>query len=194
MWLVVFVCFICKAGIVLDMKKNDGSLKVTLCCQPFATPEKVHDIAMETYRNIKVRLPDLLRSMSLYLANRDAEAILFRPIKVGDAGLFDCSFFSILWWFLWDIFMVFVVVTNTHTNACHQETSVLWWSRLCENIAPPCHLSATVGHMVLHLVLRCVSVCYMAVSSVALCELCWNTCVCVCQLYVTVCVVCDSLW
>lgn len=64
------------------MTKEDGTPRVILRTQPFATPEKVHDVAMETYRNIKTRLPGLQRSMSLYLANRDTEAILFRPIKV----------------------------------------------------------------------------------------------------------------
>ena len=67
---------------VVAMKKEDGTPRVVLRTQPFATPEKVHDVAMETYRNIKTRLPGVQRSMSLYLANRDTEAILFRPIKV----------------------------------------------------------------------------------------------------------------
>jgi hypothetical protein len=64
------------------MKKEDGTARIVLRTQPFAMPEKVHDVAMETYKNIKTRLPGLQRSMALYLANRDTEAILFRPIKV----------------------------------------------------------------------------------------------------------------
>ena len=66
-----------QAGVVVAMTKEDGTPRVVLRTQPFATPEKVHDVAMETYRNIKTRLPGLQRSMSLYLANHDTEAILF---------------------------------------------------------------------------------------------------------------------
>ncbi|KAK7090645.1 conserved oligomeric Golgi complex subunit 3-like isoform X2 [Littorina saxatilis] len=74
--------FLSRATVVVEMKKDDGTQRVVLRTQPFATPEKVHDVATETYRNIKTRLPALQRSMALYLANRDTEAILFRPIKV----------------------------------------------------------------------------------------------------------------
>nr|KAG5697557.1 hypothetical protein BaRGS_019778 [Batillaria attramentaria] len=74
--------FLSRANVVVTMKKDDGTQRVVLRTQPFATPEKVHDVAMETYRNIKTRLAGVQRSMSLYLANRDTEAILFRPIKL----------------------------------------------------------------------------------------------------------------
>ncbi|XP_076454216.1 conserved oligomeric Golgi complex subunit 3-like [Babylonia areolata] len=74
--------FLSRAGVVAAMKKEDGTPRVVLRTQPFALPEKVHDVATETYRNIKTRLSGVQRSMSLYLANRDTEAILFRPIKV----------------------------------------------------------------------------------------------------------------
>ena len=82
-----------KAGVVVTMKKDDGTPRVVLRTQPFATPEKVHDVAMETYRNIKTRLHSLQRSMALYLANRDTEAILFRPIKVGHQTVMAFFFF-----------------------------------------------------------------------------------------------------
>ncbi|XP_059143822.1 conserved oligomeric Golgi complex subunit 3-like isoform X2 [Physella acuta] len=74
--------FISRANIVTSLKKEEVSTKVTLRQQPFATPEKVHDVVAETYKNLKTKLPMVQRSMSLYLANRDTEAILFRPIKV----------------------------------------------------------------------------------------------------------------
>lgn len=67
-----------------SLKKEEVSTKVTLRQQPFATPEKVHDVVAETYKNLKTKLPMVQRSMSLYLANRDTEAILFRPIKVSE--------------------------------------------------------------------------------------------------------------
>lgn len=76
----IFVEF--QATVVVSMKKEDGTPRVLLRTQPFATPEKAHDVAMETYRNLKTKLPGVQRSMALYLANRDTESILFRPIKV----------------------------------------------------------------------------------------------------------------
>ena len=37
----------------------------------------------ETNKLLRSKLPKLLESMSLYLANKDTESILFKPIKVG---------------------------------------------------------------------------------------------------------------
>ncbi|BFZ06191.1 hypothetical protein BsWGS_09229 [Bradybaena similaris] len=74
--------FMSRANIITSMKKEDATSKVTLRQQPFASPEKIHDVVAETYKNIKTKLPLVQRSMSLYLANKDTEAILFRPIKV----------------------------------------------------------------------------------------------------------------
>lgn len=64
------------------MKAEEGIKSVTLRQQPFATPEKLHDVVSETYKNIKSRLPTIHKSMQLYLANKDTETILFKPIKV----------------------------------------------------------------------------------------------------------------
>ncbi|KAK0059752.1 conserved oligomeric Golgi complex subunit 3-like isoform X1 [Biomphalaria pfeifferi] len=74
--------FMSRASVITSMKKEDAGTKITLRQQPFALPEKVHDVVTETYKNIKTKLPIVQRSMSLYLANKDTEAILFRPIKV----------------------------------------------------------------------------------------------------------------
>eukprot|EP00106_Octopus_bimaculoides_P007522 XP_014774964.1 PREDICTED: conserved oligomeric Golgi complex subunit 3-like isoform X2 [Octopus bimaculoides] len=74
--------FLSKATVITDMKKEEGVPKVSLRNQPFATPEKLHDIVAESYKNLKSRLPLVQRSMSLYLANKDTEYILFKPVKV----------------------------------------------------------------------------------------------------------------
>ncbi|OWF49103.1 conserved oligomeric Golgi complex subunit 3-like isoform X2 [Mizuhopecten yessoensis] len=74
--------FLSRASVVISMKTEEPARSVTLGQQPFATPEKLHDVIAETYRNLKTRLPTVQRSMSLYLANRDTEVILFKPIKV----------------------------------------------------------------------------------------------------------------
>lgn len=43
---------------------------------------KINEIVMATYRVMKSKLPSTLQSMSLYLANRDTEFILFKPVRV----------------------------------------------------------------------------------------------------------------
>ncbi|XP_041353506.1 conserved oligomeric Golgi complex subunit 3-like isoform X2 [Gigantopelta aegis] len=74
--------FLSRADVIINMKKEEVGKNITLRQQPFATPEKVHDVVTEAYRNVKTKLPGVQRSMSLYLANRETENILFKPIKV----------------------------------------------------------------------------------------------------------------
>ena len=56
--------------------------QVQLRQQPFASPEKLRDIVADTYRQLKQRRADIQRKMALYLANKDTEFILFKPMKV----------------------------------------------------------------------------------------------------------------
>ena len=65
------------------MMKDVNVKQISLRQQPFAAPEKVHDIVAETYKLLKKTVTTVQRSMALYLANRDTEVILFKPIKVG---------------------------------------------------------------------------------------------------------------
>ena len=44
---------------------------------------QLHDMVGETNKLLRSKLPKLLESMTLYLANKDTESILFKPIKVG---------------------------------------------------------------------------------------------------------------
>ena len=37
----------------------------------------------ENYRNLKTEVKKTVKSLSLYLANKETENILFKPIKVG---------------------------------------------------------------------------------------------------------------
>ncbi|TKS67146.1 Conserved oligomeric [Collichthys lucidus] len=60
-----------------------GGPTYSLSQQPWAQPAKINDIVMATYRVMKSKLPSTLQSMSLYLANRDTEFILFKPVRVG---------------------------------------------------------------------------------------------------------------
>lgn len=55
--------------------------------QPWASAEKIAEVVSDTQRRIKSHLPSLQRSLQLYLANRETEFILFRPIKVSTSFL-----------------------------------------------------------------------------------------------------------
>ncbi|KAL5004833.1 hypothetical protein ScPMuIL_018289 [Solemya velum] len=74
--------FIDRANVVISMKDEKVAKHIQLRQQPFATSEKLHDVVAETYKNLKTRIPVIHRSMALYLANKDTEFILFKPIKV----------------------------------------------------------------------------------------------------------------
>ncbi|XP_055545149.1 conserved oligomeric Golgi complex subunit 3 [Wyeomyia smithii] len=54
----------------------------------FAAPQLISSIIQESIRNIKTKLGALQRSMQLYLANKDTEFILFRPIRNNIIGSF----------------------------------------------------------------------------------------------------------
>ncbi|XP_038114767.1 conserved oligomeric Golgi complex subunit 3 isoform X1 [Culex quinquefasciatus] len=54
----------------------------------FAAPQQISSIIQESIRAIKTKLGPLQRSMQLYLANKDTEFILFRPIRNNVLGSF----------------------------------------------------------------------------------------------------------
>jgi conserved oligomeric Golgi complex subunit 3 len=57
-------------------------LNLTLRQSPWAAPQQISSLIQEAQRNVKSKLAGLQRSMQLYLANKDTEFILFRPIRV----------------------------------------------------------------------------------------------------------------
>ncbi|XP_075055840.1 conserved oligomeric Golgi complex subunit 3 [Mixophyes fleayi] len=65
----------------LKTMANQGGPKYSLSHQPWAQPVKINDLVSSTYKTIKTKLPVTLRSMSLYLANKDTEFILFKPVR-----------------------------------------------------------------------------------------------------------------
>lgn len=54
----------------------------------WASPQQISGIIQESQRMIKSKLAGLQRSMQLYLANKDTEFILFRPIRNNIIGAF----------------------------------------------------------------------------------------------------------
>lgn len=59
---------------------------VNMQLRKWASPQMISGLVQEAQRNIKGKLSTLQRSMQLYLANRDTEFILFRPIRVSDSN------------------------------------------------------------------------------------------------------------
>ncbi|XP_066542163.1 conserved oligomeric Golgi complex subunit 3 [Hoplias malabaricus] len=66
---------------VLKTMAIQGGPTYNLSQQPWAQPAKINDLVMSTYRVMKNKLPPTLQSMSLYLANKDTEFILFKPVR-----------------------------------------------------------------------------------------------------------------
>ncbi|XP_061490712.1 conserved oligomeric Golgi complex subunit 3 [Rhineura floridana] len=58
-----------------------GGPKYNLLQQPWAQPAMIGDLVCSTYKTIKTKLPLTLQRMSLYLANKDTEFILFKPVR-----------------------------------------------------------------------------------------------------------------
>uniref|UniRef100_A0A8B9QNF1 Conserved oligomeric Golgi complex subunit 3 n=1 Tax=Anas platyrhynchos TaxID=8839 RepID=A0A8B9QNF1_ANAPL len=65
----------------LKTMATQGGPKYSLSQQPWAQPAKINDMVSSTYKTIKTKLPSTLRSMSLYLSNKDTEFILFKPVR-----------------------------------------------------------------------------------------------------------------
>ncbi|KAK3872541.1 hypothetical protein Pcinc_022385 [Petrolisthes cinctipes] len=80
--------FLSKAEVILQMNKEESVKPIILKNQPFAIPEKVADIVSSCLKNIRTHLPNIQRSMQLYLANRDTEFILFKPVRTNVTSSF----------------------------------------------------------------------------------------------------------
>lgn len=64
------------------MNSDPNAPKVVIKQQPFAKPEKLHDIFAENYKDIRKKLPLISNVMALYLANKDVELIILKRVKV----------------------------------------------------------------------------------------------------------------
>merc|ERR1740128_817801 len=61
--------------------KNNGGDTQSLKKQHFGQPAVVRDYLTESQKCLRTRLPVVQRSLQLYLANRETEFILFRPVR-----------------------------------------------------------------------------------------------------------------
>jgi len=74
--------FLDKIDTLAKLAEEEGKEKGHLISQqPFARPENVRKIVSEAYMMLKSKLPGIMESMSLYLASKETEYILFKPIK-----------------------------------------------------------------------------------------------------------------
>ena len=72
---------------IFNIFKKCSFFKLISCIQAlkehkFASPEVVREMCIESYRELKSRSESTLKSMKLYLANKDTEYILFKPIRM----------------------------------------------------------------------------------------------------------------
>ncbi|GJQ68258.1 Cog3 [Trypoxylus dichotomus] len=71
-----------KAEHILNLINNSPNNKsLSLKEQEFARAQNLANVIVQTTRNVKAKIPEIQRSMKLYLANKETEFILFRPIK-----------------------------------------------------------------------------------------------------------------
>lgn len=66
---------------------KDATNYATLKDQPFASVDRVADVISKGYKTLKAHLGLLSKSLALYLANKETEHILFKPVRVS-IGMF----------------------------------------------------------------------------------------------------------
>lgn len=89
------LAFIDQYQLTLRQKEGPGATaagastvatQVNMQLRKWGSPQMISGLVQEAQRNVKTKLGGLQRSMQLYLANRDTEFILFRPIRVSGTG------------------------------------------------------------------------------------------------------------
>ena len=58
-------------------------------CNCYLISENVRRLVSESYMLLKSKIPSTLQIMALYLANKDTEYILFKPVKVNMISILD---------------------------------------------------------------------------------------------------------
>lgn len=72
---------VCNVHVQLHMS-NTCIVKLLYIMISFYDSEEVHHVVMETTKLLKTHVPQIKRSLALYLSNDETEHILFRPVKV----------------------------------------------------------------------------------------------------------------
>ncbi len=71
---------------VEEHRRTDKTLNISR--EPWGTPDALQRAASQAQRELKKHFPVVQRAMQLYLANRETEFILFRPIRVRGRNVF----------------------------------------------------------------------------------------------------------
>lgn len=74
--------FVTRAGAIVQLAKKDPTNSKKLKDHKFASTDSLNELCSETYRELKSRTLNTQKSMKLYLANKDTEYILFKPIRL----------------------------------------------------------------------------------------------------------------
>uniref|UniRef100_A0A6A7G0E7 Conserved oligomeric Golgi complex subunit 3 n=3 Tax=Hirondellea gigas TaxID=1518452 RepID=A0A6A7G0E7_9CRUS len=78
-----------KMDVILTMNQREEDIKpIQLKNQPFANPNNINELISNVNRSIRTKLPKLHCNLHLYLANRDTEFILLKPIRINVSNSF----------------------------------------------------------------------------------------------------------
>jgi len=96
--------FLVRANAIVELNKKDpNQTKVIITIityiiynlyqilkeHKFAQPDTVRELCIEAYRDLKSRTVTTQKSMKLYLANKDTEYILFKPIRMNIQAVYS---------------------------------------------------------------------------------------------------------
>ncbi|KAB7503917.1 Conserved oligomeric Golgi complex subunit 3 [Armadillidium nasatum] len=71
------------------MNEEKGVKPIALRGQPFASADKVADVIVNTQKKLRSQMPIIQKKLHLYLANKDTEFILFKPIRAKVLAVFS---------------------------------------------------------------------------------------------------------
>uniref|UniRef100_A0A8C2ZWC6 Conserved oligomeric Golgi complex subunit 3 n=1 Tax=Cyclopterus lumpus TaxID=8103 RepID=A0A8C2ZWC6_CYCLU len=114
--------FLTKVTEALKTMAIQGGPTYSLSQQPWAQPAKINDIVMTTYRVMKSKLPGTLQSMSLYLANRDTEFILFKPVRNNIQQVFQRLHSSLQEEYSGEDLQIIACPSMEQVQYCHKST------------------------------------------------------------------------
>ncbi|CBY07795.1 unnamed protein product [Oikopleura dioica] len=81
--------FLTRAEAVVELSRRDAQNTKVLKENGFAKTESMQQLCSDTYALMKKKMTETQASMRLYLANKDTETILFKPIRLNIQAVFS---------------------------------------------------------------------------------------------------------
>jgi hypothetical protein len=82
--------FLSKCEVIFQVAEKDGLDPANILHQqPFAEADAMHKVVVEGKKLLKTKVPNLHKSLAVYLANEETEHILFRPVKANVLQAYD---------------------------------------------------------------------------------------------------------